>query len=439
MAKMPEPETRRTERGGWSLAAALGLLAVAFLWDRLSPPENVARSDKEEPLPRKEAPDRDASAIGLATEGADRGREAESPSEIPAKGWKDILLRVYGNISEHRVLALAAGMTYYSLLAIFPALAALVAIYGLFSDPGSIAKHLDQVSGFIPGGAIDVARDQLTRVASKGNQALGLNFAIGLAVSLWSANAAMKSLFDTLNIVYGEKEKRGFVKLNAASLSFTLAGIVFVLVALGAVVVLPVVLNFVGLSDAADLLIRLARCPHVRRGRIGARAHLSLRPQPRGAALALDHLGQRGCDRAVARRLCVVLMVCRQFRQVQRDLRLARRRDRLHDLALDLSDRDPARSRARRRDGAPDGARHDDWIREADGRAWCEDGRYGGRGPQRLISGPVDTDPPHSGGRTQNGRRRSACGPPAKISIAMKTPAPVLWNTWAIRRAFWIP
>jgi membrane protein len=136
------------------------------------------------------------------------------------------LLRVYGNISEHRLLALAAGMTYYSLLAIFPALAALVAIYGLFSDAGSIAKHLDQVSGFLPGGAVDVAREQLTRVASKGNQTLGLTFAISLAISLWSANAAMKSLFDTLNIVYGEKVKRGFLKLNALSLSFTFAGIV---------------------------------------------------------------------------------------------------------------------------------------------------------------------------------------------------------------------
>lgn len=261
MANIPISRARPANGAGWSLAAALGFLAVAFLWDRLSPPENVARLDKRDALPRKQAADRNASAFGLATEGTDRGREAETPSEIPARGWKDILLRVYGNISEHRILALAAGMTYYSLLAIFPALAALVAIYGLFSDPGSIAKHLDQVSGFIPGGAIDVARDQLTRVASKGNQTLGLTFAIGLAVSLWSANAAMKSLFDTLNIVYGEKEKRGFVKLNAASLSFTLAGIVFVLVALGAVVVLPVVLNFVGLSNAADLLIRLARWP----------------------------------------------------------------------------------------------------------------------------------------------------------------------------------
>ncbi|WP_245163194.1 hypothetical protein [Bradyrhizobium vignae] len=72
----------------------------------------MARRDKDEIFQRKEAADRNASAIGLATEGGDRGREAKSPSEIPANGWKDILQRVYGNIDEHRVLALAASMTY---------------------------------------------------------------------------------------------------------------------------------------------------------------------------------------------------------------------------------------------------------------------------------------------------------------------------------------
>jgi membrane protein len=71
----------------------------------------------------------------------------------------------------------------------------------------------------------------------------------------------MKSLFDTLNIVYGEKEKRGFVKLNAVSLSFTLAGILFVLGAVGAVVVLPIALKYLGLSDFGDLLLRIARWP----------------------------------------------------------------------------------------------------------------------------------------------------------------------------------
>jgi membrane protein len=191
----------------------------------------------------------------------DRGRLASSPSEIPARGWKDVLLRVYSNISKHRVLALAAGMTYYSLLAIFPAIAALVAVYGLFADPTAITRHLDQVSGILPGGALDVARDQLTRVASKGSGTLGTTFVVGLLISLWSANAAMKSLFDTLNIVYSETEKREFLKLNAVSLSFTLAGIVFVLAALGAVVIIPVLLNFVGLSNFADLMLRIARWP----------------------------------------------------------------------------------------------------------------------------------------------------------------------------------
>jgi membrane protein len=260
---MVETEPRAGRRGGqegWGIAAALGLMAAAFVIDRLVP---VARDGdtKSEDLPPKPDTERDGSIAGLATGDEDRGRGATSPSEIPAKGWKDILLRVYRNIGEHRILALAAGMTYYSILAIFPALAALVAIYGVFSDPTSITKHLDQISGFVPGGALDVAREQLTRVTSKGSQALGLTFVVGLAISLWSANAAMKSLFDTLNIVYDEKEKRGFLKLNAVSLSFTVAAIVFVLLALGSVVVMPVVLNYLYLSHFADLLLRTVRWP----------------------------------------------------------------------------------------------------------------------------------------------------------------------------------
>jgi membrane protein len=197
----------------------------------------------------------------VTTDHDGRGRLAETPSEIPPRGWKDILLRVYSNISKHRILTLAAGMTYYSLLAIFPALAALVAVYGLFADPSTIASHLDELSGVLPGGALDVVREQLTRVASKGSQTLGLTFLIGLAISLWSANAAMKSLFDTLNIVYGEEEKRGFVKLNAISLLFTIGGILFVIAALGAIVVVPVALKYIGLSEIASLLLRLGRWP----------------------------------------------------------------------------------------------------------------------------------------------------------------------------------
>jgi membrane protein len=190
-----------------------------------------------------------------------RGRPASAPSEIPARGWKDILLRVYRNIPEHRVVALAAGVTFYSLLAIFPAIAALVAVYGLFTDPATLTVHLEKLSGLLPGGALDVVRDQLTRVASQRGSTLGVTFLVGLAVSLWSANAAMKSIFDTLNIVYAEREERSFIRLNAISLAFTAAGILFVLLAIGALVVLPPALKYLGLSEPSEILVRAGRWP----------------------------------------------------------------------------------------------------------------------------------------------------------------------------------
>ena len=196
-----------------------------------------------------------------ATRYQGRGRLADTPSEIPARGWKDILWRVYQNIGEHRVVALAAGVTFYTLLAIFPAIAALVAIYGLFADPGTLGDKLGMLSGVLPGGAIDVIDDQLGRVASQRGGTLGLAFIVGLGISLWSANAAMKSLFDTLNIVYSEREKRSFVKLNAISLAFTAAGIIFVIAALAAMIVLPPALKFLGLSGATELIARFARWP----------------------------------------------------------------------------------------------------------------------------------------------------------------------------------
>jgi membrane protein len=341
---------------GWSIATALGLLAVAFVWDRMAP----AQPKEGGGLEPKEDQSRHASPASLVTEGGDRGRHATSPSDIPARGWKDILWRVYGNIGNHRILALAAGMTYYSLLAIFPAIAALVAIYGLFADPNVIAKHLDDVAGFIPGGAIDVAREQLTRVATKGDRTLGFTFAIGLVISLWSANAAMKSLFDTLNIVYGEQEKRGFFRLNAMSLGFTIGAIVFVLAALGGVVVVPVVLQYVGLSNATDLLIRIGRWPVLFVALALAISYLPVRTQPEGPAMDLDHLGQCGRRAALARRVRAFLLLRREFRQLQPDLRLARCSDRLHDVALDLGHCDPARRGAERRDGTPDRARYHD-------------------------------------------------------------------------------
>jgi membrane protein len=190
-----------------------------------------------------------------------RGRDASSPSEIPAKGWKDILWRVYQNLPEHRVLAMAAGVTFYVLLAIFPAFAALVSVYGLFADPSAIGQHLNDLSNVLPGGATEVIGDQLQRLTSQPPSKLGFALFFGLAVSLWSANAGMKALFDALNVVYGEKENRGFIKMNVISLAFTIGALLFMALALAAITILPVVLNALGLATATEWLIELGKWP----------------------------------------------------------------------------------------------------------------------------------------------------------------------------------
>jgi membrane protein len=188
-----------------------------------------------------------------------RGRHAETPSEIPAKGWKDILLRVYRGIGDDRILANAAAVTFFALLALFPGIAALVSIYGLFSDPASIAQHLDTVSGILPGGAIDVIRDQLTRLTAQPPAQLGFSLIVSLAISLWSANGGIKALFDALNVVYEEKEERSFVRLNATSLTFTLVMIAFLIFALAAIVAVPVALNY--LPGFVGMVLEIARWP----------------------------------------------------------------------------------------------------------------------------------------------------------------------------------
>jgi membrane protein len=232
----------------WVTGMTVALLALGFSRSRASYPAGS--------IPTGDG--REGRAIA-AQRG--RGRSATTPSEVPARGWKDILFRIWKNIGKDRIIIVAAGVTFYAVLALFPAIAAFVALYGLFADPTAITSHLDSIAGLVPGGAIEVIRDQITRVASQGSTTLGLTFIVGLLASLWSANAGMKSLFDALNLVYNEPEERSFIWLNVISLTFTVLATVFALVAIGTMVVVPIVLNFLGLAGATEMVIKIARWP----------------------------------------------------------------------------------------------------------------------------------------------------------------------------------
>ena len=190
---------------------------------------------------------------------AERGRHATAPWQIPWPGWKDILWRTYQQISDDRLLAVAAGVVFYGLLAIFPAVTAFVSLYVLFAKASTINEHLSLVGGFLPGGGVDIVQEQVNRLVSKGDAKLSFGFIFGLGLALWSANAGMKAIIDALDVVYDEKEKRGFIKLNLVSLMFTVAAIASVLLAIGAVVVLPLVLGYIGLGSASEMVLSIAR------------------------------------------------------------------------------------------------------------------------------------------------------------------------------------
>jgi membrane protein len=186
-----------------------------------------------------------------------RGRHADAPWQIPWRGWKDILWRTYQQMGEDRLLAVGAGVVFYGLLALFPALTALVSLYGLFAKASTINDHLSMAAGILPGGAIDIIREQVTRLVSKGMPSL----ASGSSSDSVSPFGARKAIMDALNVVYEEKEKRSFIKLNLVSLAFTLAAIASMRLALGAVVILPLVLASVGLASVTETLFQALRWP----------------------------------------------------------------------------------------------------------------------------------------------------------------------------------
>jgi membrane protein len=190
-----------------------------------------------------------------------RGRRAGAPTQIPWAGWKDILWRTYREIQNDRLLAIAAGVVFYSLLALFPAITAGVSIYALFADAGTIAGHIAELSSLLPGGAIDIVSEQVRRIVQHGNDELTLGFLIGLGVAFWSANAGLKAIFDALNVIYDEEEKRGFIKLNAISMLFTVLAIGLVLVLVSSIVLVPLVLERVGLKSSTEAIIAYGRWP----------------------------------------------------------------------------------------------------------------------------------------------------------------------------------
>ena len=194
-------------------------------------------------------------------EESDRGRLAEAPVGIPVKGWQDICWRVAHSVIDDHVFALAGGVAYYALLAVFPALAMMVSLYGLFVDPAKISDHLVLLTNILPPGSAELLAAQMVRIATQSSETLGVAFQTSLVIALWSSNAAMSALFDALNVVYKEKEKRSLWKFYATTLLFAVISFLFLAVALAAIVIVPIALNLFGWGSYSERLLAFLRWP----------------------------------------------------------------------------------------------------------------------------------------------------------------------------------
>ncbi|HEY2531598.1 MAG TPA: YihY/virulence factor BrkB family protein [Xanthobacteraceae bacterium] len=229
-------------RGGrWATAPRLG---------ENGPPFGEPRSSEEpRELERRRAHERD------------RGRHATHPLQIPRKGWYDILWRTYHEMQSDRLLSIAGGVAFFVLLAIFPAITALVSAYGLYFNASTIANNLSLLDGVVPGSVIAIVHEQASRIAANSGRALSIGIVAGIMVSLWSATSGVKAMIDALNVIYEQKEGRNFIRLNLLALVFTLAGFAAFLLAIAVIVVLPLILSPIGLGSLAETLMRIARWP----------------------------------------------------------------------------------------------------------------------------------------------------------------------------------
>lgn len=189
------------------------------------------------------------------------GADARTPTDIPSRGWKQILVRTKDEIREDNVALMAAGVAFYALLAIVPALVAAISIWGLVADPGQIQQTIQGFAAGLPQSAADLLTSRMQTIAEASSSSLGWALALSLVASLWAASTGTKGLMNAVNSAYDENETRGFLEVRGLAIALTIGGILFGLLLVGLIAVVPAVLGIVGLGATGEALVRWGRWP----------------------------------------------------------------------------------------------------------------------------------------------------------------------------------
>ena len=187
------------------------------------------------------------------------GIHAEKPTEIPWRGWKQILKRAWAENKADNMPIIAGGVAFFGFLSIFPALIALISLYGLVASPETVARQVEELSAQLPDSAADLIGEQLEAIVNNSGSALSISLVVSILAALWSASGGVGNVVTAVNLAYDEVEARNFVRLKLLSLGLTFAAILFVLVTFGLVAVVPQVIEALPLGVVGTILAQLAR------------------------------------------------------------------------------------------------------------------------------------------------------------------------------------
>lgn len=245
----PKPPVGSTLlKRGLAVAPWLALAGLALWRRRPAAPEAVSSG-----LSRPAATEPEQ----IEAEEPGRGRLAGDPRDIPRRGWKDVIWRTIAEINRDQIPRVAAGVTFFTLLAIVPALAVFVSLYGLFADIAQVQSQLDQMAQVIPADVVNIVGEQMVRLAVERKANLSVAFAFSLLISVWTASNAVRALVEGVNIAYGEVEKRNIVQLMALTYAATFGALTFLILVTGLLVAAPIALTMLGLGGLAGVWIPL--------------------------------------------------------------------------------------------------------------------------------------------------------------------------------------
>ena len=220
----------------------------------------VPEAPPEIPLPRDDAagPGPEVQRVLQAPDAIALGRLADSPGEIPWRGWRAVIRRTFFEMVTDRASLVAAGCAFYGTLALFPAMSMLISIYGLAFNPATVEPQLVLLRDLLPPTAYQLIADRVHVLVSKPPATLGIGLIVSIAVALWSSASGVKSIITALNLAYEEREQRSFVRYQLTAFAITLLAILSAVIGLALLVGLPAVLAFVGIPSTQRVLLRIS-------------------------------------------------------------------------------------------------------------------------------------------------------------------------------------